>query len=557
LVAGVIDERQALSGFSNPAPITVVALFVLAGAVEMTGALDGVTARLFGSSPPKSERVPRGEYSRILVPLATMSAVVNNTPIVAMAAPRVQQWARLTGRSPAKYLMPLSFAAILGGLLTTIGTSTNLVVSGLLQEAEMTPLGLFEVSRMGVPVAIAGMAVLILVAPVLLKDRRGAMERFESPREFTVEMLVEDRGPMRGKTVASAGLRNLEGVYLVEIERDGRLVAPVEPEEILSPGDRLIFAGNVAKIVDLMKMGGLAPAEERHFSVSGIAQKRLFEVVIGTDSLLAGTTLKSAGFRGRYGGAVLAIHRSGERIGSKLGEEKLRPGDVLLVLGDFSFRQRWGESRDFLLVSPVVGGTPVRKERALIVQLAFAGLIIAGGTGVLTMLEASLVAAAAVVGLGALTPREARNAVDLNTIVVLTSSFGLGAAVSESGLAEVFGRVVVDFFGSMGDVGLVAGLLLATTLLTGLISNNAAAVLMFPIALATAIQAGVDPRPLAITIMLGASTDFLTPIGYQTNTMVYGIGGYRFSDFSRLGLPLTLTVLVVGTLVIPLGWPLR
>ncbi|MGH2746796.1 MAG: SLC13 family permease [Actinomycetota bacterium] len=558
LVLGVVDTEQALSGFSNPAPLTVAALYVLAGAAEATGVLQHLTSR-FLASIPKDKKGDKRALLRMLMPSAAASAFFNNTPIVAMVAPAVAAWARRTGRSPSAYLMPLSFGTILGGLLTLIGTSTTLVVSGLMDEAGMRPLGLFEIGKVGLPVAAAGIAFLYLFAPRILGDRRSPQDDLtHSVREFTVEMLVTPGGNLAGRTVSDAGLRNLQGVFLVEIARNGQRVAPVAPEEVLHDGDQLTFAGNVTRVLDLQRVSGLISAEERHFSIAGShPQRRVYECVIGEDSPLSGTTLKEIGFRARYGGAVLAVHRSGQRVGDKLGDVRFRPGDVLVVLADHGFRRRWLDRHDYLVISPMNGETPPRRDKAPIVGIVALGLMALAGTGVLDIFVAAVLAAFALVILKVLSPSEARSAIDLNVIAVIAGSFGLGAAITESGLADAIARNVIHPLGSFGDLGLLLGILLATVALTELVTNNAAAVLMFPIAFATASAAGLDPRPFALAIALGASASFLTPIGYQTNTMVYGMGGYRFGDFVRLGGVITITTIVIGMLVIPIAWPLR
>jgi len=558
LVAGVIDDGQAFSGFSNSAPITVAALYVLSAAAQTTGIVESLTARILG--PGTSQQMgDRNILARLLVPTIAASALLNNTPIVAMVAPGVVSWARRTGRSVSRYLMPISFASILGGLLTAIGTSTNLVVSGLMSASGQEPLGLFEIGRVGLPLAIGGFFVMVLIAPRVLAPRRSPTEGItEDAREFTVEMTVGNASPMAGQTVAEAGLRNLEGVFLVEIERARHRIAPVSPDEVLAGGDRLTFAGNVGRVLDLQRLPGLSSAEEPHFSFAGLSmRRRMFEVVVGEASPLAGSSLKDTGFRSRYGGAVLAIHRAGERIQAKLGEVRLRPGDVLLVLADTDFRKRWSDRLDFLVVASLDGDTPPRRDKAMIVGVVIVALLGVVGTGLMDILEASLIAAFLLVALRVLSPSEARNSVDLNVIVVIAGSFGLGAAVETSGLAQEVANNIIEPMGTFGDVGLLLGVLIATVMLTELITNNAAAVLVFPIAMAVASQAGLDTRPFAMAIALGASASFLTPIGYQTNTMIYGMGGYHFGDFARLGVPLTVLVFVVGFLVIPIFWPLR
>lgn len=556
LVVGIVDTEAAFTGFSNSAPLTVAALYVLAAAVEKTGALERIAFRVVGGESTGSSE--RGTLARLLAPSAGISAFLNNTPIVAMLAPVIVSWGRRTGRSPSRYLMPLSYAVILGGCMTLIGTSTNLVVDGLMQEAGQPSMGLFEVGKVGLPVAVAGLAALVLLAPRLLPPRRAPSEAVDvDAREFTVEMTVAENPPA-GQSVAEAGLRSLQGVYLVQIERDGREITPVSPDEVLTEGDRLTFAGNVDRILDLQQHPGLVSAEHPHFSVAGSAtRRRLFEAVIAAGSPLDGTTLKEVGFRGRYSAAVLAIHRAGERVPGKLGEVRLRGGDVLLLLAEREFRRRWLNDPSFLVIAPLAGEALPRREKAPVVGLVIVALLALVGTGALDVLVAAMLAAFVVVGLGVLSPAEARSAVDLNIVVLIAASFGLGEAIESSGLASKLAEVVVGPLEPVGDIGLLLGVLVATMIVTELVTNNAAAVLLFPIAMATAAEAGLDPRGFAFAVALAASLSFLTPIGYQTNTMVYGMGGYRFGDFARLGLPLTVLVLLLEALLIPLAWPLR
>ncbi|HVM39827.1 MAG TPA: SLC13 family permease [Acidimicrobiia bacterium] len=555
LVTDVIDAGQAFSGFSNPAPITVGALYVIAGGVEATGALEWLTRRTMPVGRPKGG--VRRDLARFLpVPLAS-SSLLNNTTIVAMLGPRVRGWARNTGRSASSFLMPLSFAAILGGLVTTIGTSTNLVVSGLLEAAGQDGLGLFEISRVGVPVAVVGAIVLALFVPMLLPERRDARPATgEGAREYTVEMIVDRKSAVAGLGVGEAGLRNLEGVYLVEIERHGHRIAPVSPSEVLVEGDRLTFAGNVDRVLDLQRFPGLIPAESRHFRVMADGETRIFyEMVVAPGSQLVGHTLKESDFRNRYGAAVVAIHRAGERVQEKLGAVRLHPGDVLLALSDQKLKRRIGDHGDFLVVSRLDGDTPPRREKARTVELLILALLVVVGFGWLDIVEAALLAAFAMVALRVLSAHDAQNAVDLQVLVLIAASFGLGEAMATSGLAETVAGGLVDAFSGLGDIGLLAGILIGTVVVTEMITNNAAAVLMFPIAMAVAAEAGLDPRPFAMAIAVGASASFLTPIGYQTNTMVYGMGGYRFGDFVRVGFPLTIAVIVVALAVIPVAYP--
>jgi di/tricarboxylate transporter len=560
LVAGVIDQQGALLGFANDAPITVAALYVLAGAVKITGALEEITDRVLGGGDRAMDgRDSRGTLARILFPSMAASAFIANTPLAAMIAPRVLTWARRTGRSASRYLMPLSYAIIFGGCTTLIGTSTNLVVSGLLREFGYQPLGMFEITGAGLPIAIVGVTTIVLLAPLLLKDRNSPGESIgEQVRRFTVEMEVRKDSPLVGRTVLRAGLRQLEGVFLIEVDRGDRVISPVGPEEVLDAGDRLTFSGNVTRILDLQRVPGLVSAEHRHFEAVGTHPDRAFyEVVIGEGSPLVGSTLKETGFRARYGAAVIAIHRAGEPVAGKLGDVRLRVGDLLLVLGNPDFRNAWREQQDFLVVVPLQEGRPLRRERARVVELLTLGLILVAGTGLLDLLQTSLLIAIALIGFKIITLSEARASVDLEVVVLMATSFGLGIAIRDSGLADQIAGLVVGLFQPLGDLGVLAGILIATMLMTELLSNNAAAVMMFPIAIAAAEQAHLDPRTFAIVILFGATLSFLTPIGYQTNTLVWSMGGYRYGDFARLGAPLTLLTIVGILLVVPLLFPLR
>ncbi|MGH2793260.1 MAG: SLC13 family permease [Actinomycetota bacterium] len=560
LVTGVIDEKGALAGFANEAPVTVAALYILAGAAEITGALDGLTTRALGSDSGAEESSSgyKRRLARILFPSMGASAFIANTPLVAMLAPRALAWCERTGRSASRFLMPLSYAVIFGGCITLVGTSTNLVVSGLLRDAGLKPLDVFEITPAGLPIALIGVTLIVLLSKRLLPLRSAPNESLRAMREFTVEMMINDGSPMAGRSVAEAGLRNLQGVYLIEIERDGRPIAPVAPEQVLEEGDRLTFAGNVARVLDLQRLPGLSSAEERHFtSVGKSLERRFYEAVVGESSPLVGRTLKEAEFRSHYSGAVIAIHRSGQRIQGKLGEVRLRTGDVLVIVADPGFWYRWTDHPDFLVVTPLFGRAPHRKEKAWIVQLLTLGMIVVAGTGLLSLLQTSLVVAMALVALGVITPAEAKRSVDLDVILLMATSFGLGIAMADSGLAEDIARLIVQGFRPLGDIGILGGVLIATMLMTELLSNNAAAVLMFPIAMATAQTAGLQFRPFAITILFGATLSFLTPIGYQANTLVWGMGGYRYRDFSRLGAPLTLATVIAVLALVPVFFSLR
>ncbi|MGZ8756012.1 MAG: SLC13 family permease, partial [Acidimicrobiia bacterium] len=318
----------------------------------------------------------------------------------------------------------------------------------------------------------------------------------------------------------------------------------------------LRFAGRVDNVVDLQNLSGLTLAEQTHVDLIDTRQAAHFQAVIGIGSFLSGRTLKEIGFRSRYQAAVVAIHRAGQRVDAKLGDIELRAGDTLLVVADPDWKDRWGDRRDFILIAPLAGAPRLRSRRALVAAAVAIGIVATAATGLLPMVTAALLGGAALVGLGVVSPREAKASVDLDVIVTIGSAFGLAAAMESSGLAATIATGLVHGLGTLGPTGLLAGVVIATVLLTSLLTNTAAVLLIFPIAIATADSFGANPRGFALAVAVAASMCFLTPIGYQTNMMVYGPGGYRFTDYLRLGLPLTLASVAVILVGIPIIWPL-
>ncbi len=414
-------------------------------------------------------------------------------------------------------------------------------MSGLLVAQGERPLGLFELTPYGLAVLLAGGAVLVLAAPRLMPDRQSETVE-EDLRDFSLPRVVAPGGPLVGRTVTEAGLRNLEGTFLVHLSRAGEVVAPVGPQEVLQAGDQLTFVGNLARAVDLQAMPGLLAAD----TAAQIEGGRFFEAVLSPGSAMVGQTPKEVDFRARFDSAIVAVHRAGERVTGKLGQIRLRGGDVLLLLSgpDAAALQRG----DFLVVAPVAVDPPVRRERSRLVLLVLLGFLAAVISGQVDVVHASLGAAVAVIGLRILTPAQAGAAVDLDVLVTLCASFGLGAAVAVSGLAESVAGVLVDALSFAGERGVLVGVLLATVLLTQVVTNNAAAIVMFPIAVAAAGTS--DVRPFVLAVVLGASLSFLTTFGYQTNLIVAGLGNYRARDFLGLGGVLLLVcVAVLGTML--------
>jgi di/tricarboxylate transporter len=547
LVIGVIDEAAALSGFANAAPWTVAALYVLAFAGDKTGMMGPIVNRLLGHG----DRVTTASSARMLLPTAGISAFINNTPLVAILIGQVTSWCNRRGVSPSKLLLPISYAAILGGILTVIGTSTNLTASGLLQESGQDPIGLFEITKVSLIPAIAGLVVLIFVVIRIIPERKGALEEFtDDLNEFAAQMMVVKEGPLDGSTVTDAGLRNLKGIYLVEIERDGQMFPAVSPSRVLRGGDRLTFVGESSQVVDFQRVTkGLQSAESEHLLEVDSPEHTFYEAVIGADSRLVGQNLADAEFRTRYQAAVVAIRRSGKRIDSQLGKVTLEAGDTLLLLAGSDFRVKSRRAKDFLVVLRIGGPPPSATKRAPFVGFLALAVIGLAAFEVLSIFELSLIAVGILIATRTVSVSESGEAIDFGVILLIAASFGVGSAIEVSGLAETISTGLVDAFGGWGDLGIIFALALAMTILTELASNNAAVVVLFPITIAVATQAGLDPRIMVLMIAVMASSSFLTAVGYQTNMMVYGPGGYRFGDLIKAGLPLTITLLVTVSLV--------
>jgi di/tricarboxylate transporter len=457
----------------------------------------------------------------------------------------------------SKYLMPMSFAAVLGGAVTLMGTATNIVASGLLEEIGEEPLGFFEITAVGLPIAVVGLVVIVILAPVLLPARRSPARTIEEEiREFVVDMVVVADGNIDGATVEDAGLRHLTGVFLVGLEREGSVIAPVNPNTRLLARDRLRFAGRAGDIIDLQRMPGLASTELDQVLEIGGGQVRYFEAVIGEASPLIGRGVREARFRGRYQAAILAVHRSGQRVDAKIGDVELRVGDTLLMVADPGFKDRWGDRRDFLLISPLRPAPPSTTPRAPLVAAVGLGIVALAATEVLPLVTAALLGAFVLVATRSISPGEARRAVDLDVVITIAAAFSLAAAIEVSGLGEAIAEWILDVAAPTGQVAILAAVVLLTIVLKEIITNKAALLLILPIAFSIAAATGGNPRAYAIAVAVAAALSFLTPIGYPTNTMVYGPGGYRFTDYLRLGVPLTVVAFIGIVVIVPLVWPL-
>ena len=543
LAAGIVDPTTAFAGFANPAVVAIAALFVVAAGVERTGALEV----LDGPLRPRSRRSGPAVL-RLMVPTALLSGVLNNTPIVAMLIPRVQAWARDRGPAASKLLIPLSTAAIVGGWLTLLGTSTNVVVHGLLQAQGLPGFGFFTLTWVGVPAVVVVSLYYAAVGHRLLPEG-AAPPAGGAGRGYHFELAVGPGAPFARRTVEAAGLRTLGDAYLARIRR-GEAYAEATPEAALLPGDVLTFVGGAAAFDALLARPGLvrtAPA------VGEGPDLLLFEAVVAPGSRLEGRTLRDVGFRDRYGGVVVALRRGAEDVERGLGRVPLRAGDLLLVEGRDGLAARLAAlGDDFALVAPVGEGRPVT-SRAPVALAILAGMVVLAGTGLVPLATAAFSAALGVIVTGCLRGDALRRAVDVPVLLVIGAALGIGAAVEATGLAALAARGI-EAVAPLGPVATLFVVYAVSNGLAELVTNKASAVLMLPVALTVAADLGVDWVPFAVAVTVGSAASFLTPIGYQTNLMVMAAGGYRYTDYTRAGLPVSLLVMAVTVTVCAVVW---
>ena len=541
LLGKVITPAEILQGLSNQQIIIIFLLMLVTAGVRTIFGVEALS-RVF--NPRLSQKA---FLFRMMVTASSLSSVLNNTPIVAFMIPYVKDWAQKTGNPASKFLIPLSFATILGGMITVIGTSTNLVLNGLVLQYDLPLLGFRDFFYLGVAVSTVGGLYLYFVGFHLLPSNPNEIDALrENLKEYIIETEVGRRSPLIGKTVKEAGLRNLQDVFLVEIIRDDKVISPVSPDEMLEERDALFFSGNTQSIYQLIKEdNGLSVPEdqetepEEHFN--------FVEAVIPANSELVGVRIRDSDFRKKFDASIIAIHRNGKRVPGKVGEMHLAGGDFLLLLaGDH--RENGNHEKDLFFLSVPKKVRSERNKNLRVVGLLSVLLLVFGVVGVFPLFDVCLVILSALVFFGVLSLVEIRRELDLSLLLILICSLALGVGLEKSGTADSLAHLLVSSVDVLGSVAVLTTLFLSTIVLTALITNAAAVSIVFPIAMSIAEQMELSYTPFFVAIAFAASGDFMTPIGYQTNLMVYGPGGYTFRDFLKVGSPLTLmyTLLCIG-----------
>ncbi|HNP17846.1 MAG TPA: SLC13 family permease [Fulvivirga sp.] len=550
LLSGILSPRDVLEGFSNQSIASIVLIILITAGLRSNFNIEKFLDVLFGKSK---------SYKRFLASMmskvALLSSFVNNTPVVVLMTPYVFQWGKKNNISPSKLLIPLSYATIIGGMITIIGTSTTLVLNGFLMKNNIEPINAIDLLIVGLTVAVFCLTFLFAISNKLLPDKKDLIETFEgSKREYLIEKRISKNSELIGKRVIDGGLRNLSGVYLVEIVRGHQLISPVNPNEIIEKNDILIFAGNTDKIVDLTlsKIGIELPAKLKTANTEPV---RVVEAVISANNSLIGKTIKEAKFRERYDAAVVAIHRNGEKLSGKIGWIEIKPGDVLLMYVGNTFINRVSVYKDLYIISgDQTISTPNNASRwKLPILLSLISILLI--SQVFALFQSLLIIFSAMVLMKLVTLQNVKRDLDINLVVILVLSLAIGQAMVNTGSGALIAHEVVNYLHPFGNIAVLIGIAVITTILTSFITNVGAVAIAFPLALAATSNLGINGAPFYLAVAFSASAAFLTPIGYQTNLIVFGPGGYKFKDFLKIGLPVTVLYLTVALVSIVLLYP--
>lgn len=554
LLSGVVTPQEGLAGFSNPATVTVGAMFVLSAALFRSGALSFV-GRLLLWVGRRSESVA---LVVVMIGIGAISAFVNNTAAVAIFLPVIIGFARMVKVSPSKLLMPLSFASMFGGVCTLIGTSTNLLVSSIAEQHGQPPIGMFEMSSLGLIFFAAGFVYMLAVGVRLIPERRVEMDLTEQYRmgEYLVDIILGEKAASIGTRLAESPIVKELDIEVLDLMRNGVRTTRPSPDTVLQAGDQLRARTSVERIAAMQERQGitLVPKAKWADAETDDASLSLVEVVIAPFSTLEGRSMRDVRFAERFGAIVLAIRHRGRLLHYKLHDMNLGAGDALLLEMPHDRVELLQRDPNFVLVSePAL--PRYRKQKIIPAVLIMAGVVAAATVGVVPILVSALAGSVLMILAGCITLEEAYHAVEWKVIFLLAGVLTLGVALEKTGAADLLSGFLVNWIGVLGPFAVLAGFYLLTSLLTEAMSNNATAVLLAPVAIATADAMAISPRPLLMAVAFAASSSFMTPVGYQTNTLIFGPGNYRFSDFTRVGAPLNLMFWILATLLIPVFWP--
>lgn len=553
--AQILTPKQALDGFANEQLAIIVILLVLGNVFRKSSAVND----LFGRFLKKSDS-PRLFLFKLMSSVGLSSAVFNNTPLVAMMMPYVYNWSKENKLSPSKFLIPLSFASILGGCITVIGTSTLLIVSGLAEAEGLEPLHLFDVTPVGAVMFVIGVLFLMIAqrwlpGKKLLSGDSTTGQDNGADRQFFFETIVNTDASIIGKTVREAGLRNMNGIFLVEIFRNEKPIRPVGPNQVLQSGDILFFAGDMKRIEELSldKLGLSLPTACK---ISEGQKNDISEVVVSHRSSLSGIEIRDTNFRSKFDAAVLAMHRNGERVWGHLGRIRLKPGDVLLLITGKDFRKRIENNADFYLISNIQKEKEVNAKKVFGLLSGMLLAIFLTAINVVSLFKSLLFLLILTMVTKITTNKDIRSAIDLNLILIIGLGLALGQAMVNSGTAALLSGLIVSLASGGGTVMLLTVIFLATAFLASIITSKAAVAVIFPVSVYLAQSIGVDVLPFILVVAFAGAANFITPIGYQTNLMVYGPGGYTFKDFFKIGFPLTVIYMVVTITILSITYNL-
>lgn len=553
IVTGQATTAEAFAGFSHPATLTVASILILSAGVQRTGVVDNIAVWFRRHARTSERRLLRIQTAVV----APVSAFISNTATVAVFLPVVLSVTRERGYSPSRFLIPLSFASLLGGMCTLIGTSTNVVVSTLALDHGLEPMRMFDFVPVGVAVAVVGFIYLIVLAPRLTFPRREGdnLAAAYHLRRYLTEVEILRGSDLGGKTLEQSRLAELHDMDVLEIHRGG-LVIPATATADLEEGDVLLVRASLTTIRSIQESQGIRLRSEAKVELGDLVAggMLLAEAVVPPGSPLENRSLERASFRNQYGVTAIALYHHREYIQDRVGRVPLHTGDVLLLYGSKHQLRRLAGRPEVLSVVKVLPPRPRRRLGRL--SLLILGATVAGAaTGLVNLVTVAVAGAALMVLTGCLTLRETYRSIDRRTILLLAGMISLGMAMERSGAAAFLAHFAIEAVSGMGPWPLLAVTYIATAILTETLTNNACAVIMTPIAIAAAREFGFDPRPFVFAVAYAASASFLTPWGYQTNMFVYGPGGYRFSDFGRIGFPLSLLTFATVVFLIPLIWP--